>query len=311
MATARLCLKTRPTTTQLADRLQPVDGAVPDGLELYLAAEDVATPAAMDGVVERIHACDLPRDFALLIEGPVDSLDGADFDTARESEADKEVVRRLAELAQRLSGRAVNIHLIAPSVDVGRLTLEGREALLQRSVGFLQEFVGVMLNAGAVPTIENMPPVLRMRRNDFAFTPIGMASADLRWMAERVPGLRLLVDTSHAGLYLNARAAERIPEEPWGRPLLQYLRQLPAEPEDVLGYAQVLTPYLENAQIADASGVLGEGLPYGEGELDLDAIVPWLAQHVEHIVTETIEANHDEAVYMRAALQRMRRVLAK
>jgi len=38
MATARLCLKARPTVRQLADRLRPVDGVVADGLELYLAA---------------------------------------------------------------------------------------------------------------------------------------------------------------------------------------------------------------------------------------------------------------------------------
>src|SRR5439155_20173002 len=70
-------------------------------------------------------------------------------------------------------------------------------------------FVELMQGAGAVPTIENMPPVLRMRRGDFAFTPIGMASDDLQWLVERAPGLRVLVDTSHAGLYLNARRLDR------------------------------------------------------------------------------------------------------
>ena len=39
---ARLLLKARPTPTQLADRLRPVDGLWPDGLELYLAAADLA-----------------------------------------------------------------------------------------------------------------------------------------------------------------------------------------------------------------------------------------------------------------------------
>ena len=308
MATAKLCLKARPTVTQLADRLRPVDGCVSDGLELYLAAEDLASQAAMDGVVARVGGCSLPRDFALLIEGPVDSLDGADFDPARESDADREVVRRLADLAHRLSARAVNIHLISPSTDTGRLTLDCRAALLKRCVPFLREFVDVMCAAQAVPTVENMPPVLRMRRSDFAFTPIGMASADLCWMVEQIPGLRLLVDTSHAGLYLNARAMTGI-GEPWGEPLRDYLRQLPAEPTDVLGYGQALGPALANAQISNAEGVLGEGLPYGQGDLDLDPIIGWLGQHVAHIVTEIIEANHDEAVHMREALRRMRAVL--
>ena len=309
MATAALCLKARPTATQLVDRLRPLEGDVPDGLELYLAAQDLATPEAMDGVVERIDACHLPDDFALLIEGPVDSLDGADFDPSRDSDADRETVRRLADLARRIGARAVNIHLIAPSEDLGRLTLECRKALLERSIGFMHQFVDQMHNAGTAPTIENMPPVLRMRRSDFVFTPIGMASEDLRWMADQVPGLKLLVDTSHAGLYLNARAAEAI-DEPWGEPLLRYLRQLPPEPADVLGYAQALGPNLENAQISNAQGILGEGLPYDEGDLQLDPVIKWLAGSVEHIVTETIEADHNEAVHMREALRRMRAAVA-
>ncbi|HET6316883.1 MAG TPA: hypothetical protein VFG86_10515, partial [Chloroflexota bacterium] len=259
-------------------------------------------------VVERIEACQLPNDFAVLIEGPVDSLDGEDFDPSRDSDADRLVVQRLAELARRLHARAVNIHLIAPSTDLGRLTLDCRKALLKQSVRLVREFVNRMAEANAVPTLENMPPVLRMRRSDFAFTPIGMASADLLWMAERVPGVRLMVDTSHAGLYLNAHTAERI-DEPWGERLRGYLRQLPQEPPDVLGYAQALQPYLSNAQIANARGVLGEGLPYEEGDLHLDPIIAWLGEHVEHIVTETIEANHDEAVFMRGALKHMRAVL--
>jgi hypothetical protein len=307
--TARLCLKARPTSAQLADRLQPVDGVLPDGVELYLAADDVATPAALDGVVERLHACGAPEDFSWLIEGPVDSLDGEDFDPSRDREADRLVVQRLADLARRIHARAVNIHLIAPDTDTERLTLACRTELLERSVPFVRDFVEQVTAAGAVPTLENMPPVLRMRRADFAFTPIGMASADLLWMAERVPGVRLLVDTSHAGLYLFARHAEGI-DQPWGEPLARYLRQLPHEPEGVLGYARELRPFLSNAQISDARGVLGEGLPYGEGDLDLDPIIAWLGQHVEHIVTETIEADNNRAVHMRAALRRMRSALA-
>lgn len=306
---AKLCLKARPTATQLSDRLQPSDPAdMPDGLELYLAAADLATAEAMDGVVERIEQCDLGDHFALLIEGPVDSLDGADFDPSRDSDADREVVKRLAELARRLGARAVNIHLIAPSPDLARLTLDCRRALLERSVPFMHEFAEAIAAAGAVPTIENMPPVLRMRRSDFVFTSIGMASQDLCWVAERVPGLRLLVDTSHAGLYFNALNATAI-DEPWGEPLRHYLNLLGEEAKDVLGYAEQLEPLLENAQIANASGILGEGLPYDDGDLDLDPIIAWLGQHVQHIVTETIEQRHDEAVHMRAALRRMRAVV--
>src|SRR5579859_5894114 len=307
---AKLCLKARPTPAQLADRLRPIDGVWPDGLELYLAAADLATAADVDAVADRVQAIAVPNDFALLIEGPVDSLDGDDFDVTRESDADRRVVERLAHLAHRIGARAVNIHVISPSPDLSRLTLDCRAALLERAVPFLARFVALMQDAGAVPTVENMPPVLRMRRSDFAFTPIGMASADLHWLVERVPGLRVLPDTSHAGLYLNARRRPPDPAYPWSAPLKDYLDQLPAEAKDLVGYLASLQPHVENAQISNASGVLGEGLPYAEGELDLDPAIRWLGQYAQHIVTETIEANHDDAIFMRDALKRMRMALA-
>src|SRR5216683_5995571 len=237
---SKLCLKARPTPTQLADRLRPVDGLWPDGVELYLAAADLATPAIMETIVERLLAADVPDDFVWLIEGPVDSLDGADFDIARQSDADLLVIERLADLAARIKARAVNIHVISPSPDVGRLTLECRAALLKRALPFLERFVGLMHDAGTVPTVENMPPVLRMRRADYAFTPIGMASEDLRWLVERVPGLRVLPDTSHAGLYLNARFGEHDPSYSWSAALSRYLRELPHDANDLIGYMSEL-----------------------------------------------------------------------
>jgi hypothetical protein len=305
MAAARLCLKARPTPAQLADRLRPIDGAWPDGVELYLAAADLAD---IDDVSRRIEACQVPNDFAWLIEGPVDSLDGGDFDVTRDSDADLEVVRRLAELARRIGARAVNVHVIAPSPDVRRLTLECRADLLERCVPFLRAFVDHTLSAGAVPTVENMPPVLRMRRSDFAFTPIGMASADLRWLIERIPGLHTMPDTSHAGLYLNARRLQPDPRHAWSAPLHAYLTQLPQDPSDLVEYMRCL-PNVENAQISNASGVLGEGLPYAIGDFDLDASVGWLKSNVQHVVTETIEGDNDDAVHMRDALRRMRAVV--
>ena len=205
MVAAKLLLKARPTPAQLADRLRPVDGVWPDGIELYLAAADLADQATLDDIVARLKRAVTPPDFAWLIEGPVDSLDGKDFDIARESPADRLVLERVAQIAERIGARAVNIHVISPSPDLGRLTVACRAEVLDKAVPFLRGFVELMHAAGAIPTVEHMPPVLRMRRADFAFTPIGMASADFRYLVEWLPGLRVLVDTSHAGLYLNAR----------------------------------------------------------------------------------------------------------
>jgi len=302
MAAARLCLKARPTPAQLADRLRPIDGAWPDGLELYLAAADLDD---LDAVAERIDACDVPDGFAWLIEGPVDSLDGGDFDVTRDSEADLEVVRRLARLARRIGARAVNIHVIAPSTDLGRLTLECRQALLEKAVPFLRQFTDETHRAGAMATVENMPPVLRMRRADFAFTPIGMASQDLHWLVRQLPGLKTMPDTSHAGLYLNARRLAPDASHAWRQPLHRYLNELPEEREDLLGFVQSM-PAVENAQVSNAQGLLGEGLPYATGDFDLDPVIGWLKHTARHLVTETIEDNNDDAIHMRDALRRMR-----
>jgi hypothetical protein len=181
--------------------------------------------------------------------------------------------------------------------------------MLDRAVPFLRGFVERMHTAGTVPTVEHMPPVLRMRRADFAFTPIGMASADFRYLVEWLPGLRVLVDTSHAGLYLNARRLSVDSSVPWNLPLRRYLDALPEEPPDLVGFMGAF-PALENAQISNAAGLLGEGLPYGEGDYDLNPVMRWLSANVRHIVTETLEPDNDDAVNMRDALRRVRMALA-
>lgn len=313
---ARLCLKARPTRAQLADRLRPIDGAFPDGLELYLDAADLVDDQAMNGVVARIEEHHLPTDFPLLIEGPVGSLDGAFFDVTRDSEDDRHVIERLALLARRLGARAVNIHLIAPSDRLERLTCDWRSRLLDAAIPFLHIFVDVTRAAGAIPTIENMPPVLRMRHGGFYFTPIGMCHEDLVEMTDAVDGLEILVDSSHAGLYLNARAAAKssaLLEDvsigtDWFEALSKFLLQLPAEPTDLLSFLQVFGPRVVDAQISNAAGLLGEGLPYSEGEFDLDPVISWLNQSTQFIVSETLEPNNDDARYMRDALRNMRRV---
>ncbi|MBI2756004.1 MAG: hypothetical protein HYX52_04750 [Chloroflexi bacterium] len=321
--TARLCLKARPTPAQLADRLRPLpDGSMPEGLELYLDVGDIADQAAMEAAVRRLEAAPVPEGFAWLIEGPVGSLDGAFFDVTRSAEADALVVERLAWMAQRIGAKAVNIHVIAPSDDLDRLTSACHDTLLRRCVPFLQHFTDTIIAAGAVPTVENMPPVLRMREGGYFFTPIGMAAADLLWLAQEIPGLAILPDTSHAGLYLNARAlAEGRGTglgEAWGdghvwrEPLLRFLRHgLPSEPDSLLGYVRQFGGRCANAQVSNAAGILGEGLPYAEGDFNLAPAIAWLGEHARHIVTETLEANQDDARWMRDAYQRMRAVLAR
>ena len=300
---ARLLLKARPTTTQLADRLAPPQ---PDGLELYLDAADLADQAAMDGVLSRLERCPLPPEFSLIIEGPIGSLDGQFFHIGRQSEADVEVIRRLFWLGERLGVRAINLHPIAPE-DQSCLTLARRALLRERSLPLLTFFADLAVARGISPTIENLPPVLRMRQGGYYFSAIGMLPEDFAYWLERIPPLRVCLDVSHAQLVVNAQNAgsaerARFPE------LITFLASA-APLTSLTSFVDRLGPVLLSAHISNASGLTGEGLPYSQGELDLDAVVRDLAPRVSFLVTETLEPNADEARFMREAQARMAAVL--
>jgi sugar phosphate isomerase/epimerase len=309
----RVMLKARPTAAQLADRLREPR---PDGLELYLDTADLATTEALDGVVRRLEACDLPSDFTLLVEGPIRSLDGAFFDLSRDSEADRELARRIVGLARRIGAVGANVHMIAPDPDPGALTPENRAATFRRAVGPARYFADLALEAGVVPTVENMPPILRMRESGFYYSAIGMPPRDLTELCAAVPGLRVVFDTSHAGLYLNVRRGvddhggdERSDGHDWA-PLRRFIAE-DGGPTTAGAYLDALDDTVFWCQIANAGGLLGEGLAYGEGDLDLDALLPALAARADYLVTETLEADNDHAVLMRDAQTRILRALGQ
>ncbi len=305
---ARVLLKARPSAAQLADRLC---SPVPDGLELYLDAADLVDEEAMDGVVRRLEASNVPAGFILLVEGPVRSLDGEFFDLSRDSEADRELSRRIVGLSRRIGAVGANVHAIAPNSDPRSLTLEERSALLERAVVPARFFAELALAAGVVPTIENMPPILRMRENGFYYSSIGMPPQDLTELVAAVPGLRVILDTSHAQLYLNLRrgvdhglGGERM------KPLRDFAADAPGA-DSMTEYVTLLGDSMIGCHVANASGLLGEGLPYADGDLDLDGIMPMLAARSQYLVTETLEADHDRAILMRDAQARILRTLGR
>ena len=59
--------------------------------------------------------------FVLLVEGPIRSLDGEFFDLTRDSEADRELTRRIVDLASGSGRVGANVHAIAPDGRPGRL----------------------------------------------------------------------------------------------------------------------------------------------------------------------------------------------
>jgi sugar phosphate isomerase/epimerase len=306
---ARILLKARPTPPQLADRLRP---PLPDGLELYLDGRDVATPAARRGVIELVQGYALPPDFAVVVEGPIRGLDGEFFDLADLRPASFELVERLAEMGGTLGAAGLVIHAIVPRF---QLTWDAREraAVFERCLTLLQAYARAAQAHGLVPTLENVPPVLRMREARYLYTPIGMAPDDIVWFLDRVPGLQATLDVSHAQLYVNARrdaAAGRTAEEAAVEALYAYLRHLPAT-ESVERFVDCLGDRLFEVHVSNAAGLLGEGLPYGEGDMDLDPLIARLAGLARFLITETIEPNHDQAVFMQEARRRMESVVGR
>ena len=308
----KLLLKARPTPGQLADRLRE---PLPDGLELYLDQVDLRDQEAMDCAVAAteaaVAASGSTADTTLLIEGPVRSLDGEFFSLPRASEADLEVVRRLARLAARLHARAVNIHVIAPTARPGDLDQRVRREQLARGLSLVRSFVDEVQAVDAIPTVENMPPVLRMRQGGLFYSAVGMPAEDLTWLCERAPGLRTTLDLSHAGLYVNCqRLAEAGATGVEGacEQLFAFVRTLPRL-ASVAEYAASLGDTLLTCHVSNAEGLLGEGEPYNRGDLDLDELIPRLACQARYFVTETLEADPEHASAMRQALDAMRRVL--
>src|SRR5213075_2411658 len=74
-------------------------------------------------------------------------------------------------------------------------------------------------------------------------------------------------------------------------------------------YVTELGPAAEVAHVSDAAGLLGEGLPYGEGELDLDPVVRRLGELVPFVVAEINEPDHARSPHMKAGYRAIERAL--
>jgi sugar phosphate isomerase/epimerase len=322
-STARILLKARPTPQQLADRLRP---PLPEGLELYLDGRDIATAEARRRVVALLRSYDLPPNFAVVVEGPIRGLDGEYFDLAELRPANFELLERLAELGAAVRAAGLVIHAIVPRFELAWDPAE-REAAFARCLTLLRAYVAAAQAHGLVPTLENVPPVLRMREARYLYTPVGMSPEDMVRFLDETPGLQATLDVSHAQLYVNARQAADLPsplaplpegegdircplplgegkgEGPIGT-LYAYLRHLPPI-ASVEAFVDCLADRLFEVHVSNASGLLGEGLPYGDGDLDLDRLTARLARLARYLITETLEPDHDQAVYMREAQARL------
>jgi sugar phosphate isomerase/epimerase len=307
-ALAGILLKARPTPAQLADRFA---APWPDGLELYLDRADIADEAECASVLDRIRAYDVPSGFAYVVEGPIRSLDNEYVDISQLTPATRELTRRLGAMAVELGAAGVVTHCIMPRFTLGSDDWRERERILEDCLPLVRFYAETLQTLGVVPVIENVPPVLRMREGRYLYTPVGMAPEDIAWFIERVPGLMTTLDISHAQLYVNARGmADRGEGEDEVAPLMHHLRHL-APIQSVETFIDVLGDSIFEAHVSNASGLLGEGAPYNEGDIDMERVIGRLARTARFLVTETLEPDNDNAVYMREAQRGMALVLGR
>jgi len=308
MSTVPILLKARPTPAQLRDRLV---APRPDGLELYLDARDIAPDDWLPRLLAILGAA--PRadsGFHYIVEGPIRSLDGAFFDVTRDAPAADEAIVRLTQCGAALGARVAVIHLIAPTVDTAAIGPGQRQRWLDLALPLLRRYAALCAEAGLTPTIENIPPIAQMREGAAIFSAIGVEPEDLIRCCEAVPGLGITLDTSHAGLHLEVAAADPTTVPTAFRPAVNAYAAS-ATVHSLAGWVERIAPWLVNCHISNAAGLLGEGLPYGAGCFDLDAIVPRLAASARFLVTETLEPDNDRATYMREAQARIAAVLGQ
>ena len=288
-------LKAAPEPDQLEERLE---GGSWRGLEVALAPRHLADEDSLAGalavVQERLSGAGL----VLTAEAPVSWPSGAFVRVDRLDPEARTGIERSAEFAAAIGSPVLTIHLFAPlSPQEFRAARSIDEAEITR---FLRFYADACLKRGVRPLIENVPPVLRMRRGGVYLSHLGGHWRDLRAWRERVPELGFTIDTSHAALFQSFVAAY---------PSLFGLAS--DEDLELERYVEELGPAAEVGHVSDAHGLLGEGLPYGAGELALDPIVRRLGELVPYLVAEINEPDPARSPAMKAGYGAIERALAR
>jgi nucleoside-diphosphate-sugar epimerase/sugar phosphate isomerase/epimerase len=288
-------LKAAPEADQVAERLA---GGPWAGLELCLMARDVADDAAADRAADVVRrAIDASgSEIAVTAEAPVAWPSGAFVRVDRLDREARDGMARSARFAAAIGSPVLTIHLFIPQTPEELRASGGVDEPAVEA--FLRCFAQVCGEHGVIPLIENVPPVLRMRTGGVYLTPIGGHWRDLLSWRARVPALGFTLDTSHAALFHTFAGAY---PSLWG---------LEGEEGLELGrYVEELGPAGEVAHVSNAAGVLGEGLPYDEGELDLDPVVARIGELFGYVVAEINEPDHARSPSMKAGYRSVARAL--
>jgi nucleoside-diphosphate-sugar epimerase len=286
-------LKAAPEADQLADRLE---GGPWHGIELGLNTVHVASDSALARAIEvSLGALD-GLDMAVTAEAPLAWPSGAFVSVDRLDDEARNGIERSVRFASAVGSRVLTVHLFVPQPP-GEFSLELAE---NRVESFLRFYAETCLARGVTPLIENVPPVLRMRTGGVFLSPVGGHWRDLLRWRDRVPELGFTIDTSHAALFRSFAAA------------YPSLFGLASDDElDLPRYIEELGRYAEVAHVSDAHGLLGEGLPYGRGELELGPVVRRLGELVPHVVAEIAEPDPLRSHDMKAGYRAIERALVK
>jgi nucleoside-diphosphate-sugar epimerase len=286
-------LKAAPEPEQIADRLAE---GLPHGLELCLAGDHLADK---DSLRRAIRACDglTERGLKLTAEAPVSWPSGAFVRVDRLDGEARSGIERSAEFAWAIGSPVLTIHLFIP-LDPAEFRAAGQ--VDGRSIEpFLRFYVEACTSRGIEPLIENVPPVLRMRTGGIYLSQVGGHWRDLSDWRGRIPELAFTLDTSHAALFRSFASAY---------PALFEVER--PEELELARYVAELGAATRVAHVSNARGLLGEGLPYGSGELDLDPIVRRLGELVPYIVAEINEPDPARSVEMKKGYAAIESALA-
>src|SRR4051794_28228841 len=285
-----LLLKAAPEPEQLADRL---DGGDWQGIGVPLMAAHTADDAAVARAIGHVRAA-APRHVAA--EAPVAWPSGAHVRVDRLDDEARAGIERSARFAAGVGSPVLTIHLYTPMDPAAYRAHAGLDE--DAVLAFLRFYADACLGQGVTPLIENVPPVLRQRSGGVFLSPVGGHWRDLLHWRARVPGLGFTFDTSHAALFRSFAATY---------PSLFGLES--DEGLELERYIEELGPAAEVAHVSDAAGLLGEGLAYGTGELDLDPVVRRLGELVPYIVAEINEPDHARSPHMKAGYRALERAL--
>ncbi|MFN2616389.1 MAG: polysaccharide biosynthesis protein [Thermoleophilaceae bacterium] len=290
-------LKAAPEPDQIADRLE---GGPWEGLELCLAPAHVESEAALLRAAEAVQTT-AGNGLRLTAEAPVAWPSGAFVRVDRLDDDARSGIERSADFARAIGSPVLTLHLFAPQApdEFERArSAPGPDVDEQEIERFLRFYAGACATRGVRPLIENVPPVLRMRTGGVYLSPIGGHWRDLQEWRARVPELGFTLDTSHAALFRSFAAA------------YPGLFGVSSDEElDLPRYVEELGPAAEVAHVSDAHGVLGEGLPYGVGELELDPVVRRLGELVPFLVAEINEPDPARSGDMKAGYAAVRAAL--